>query len=90
MAPGHLVDRLTDAAGGIDLVHANDSRVAFGSGREGHANLGHGLVDPGWLCEVVAGAAAPVVVETPGGIEAQRADLAWLRTRLHVPATPVP
>jgi deoxyribonuclease-4 len=30
----------------------------------------------------VRAAAAPVVCETPGGVEGQAADIAWLRARL--------
>ncbi len=33
---------------------------------------------------VVAAAGAPVVCETPGGLEGQREDIAWLRE--HLPA----
>ena len=39
-------------------------------------------VDPDALVAVVREAGAPVVVETPGGVDGQAADLVWLRTRL--------
>jgi deoxyribonuclease-4 len=68
--------------GRIDLVHCNDSRDEFDSGADRHTNLGSGLIDPEELAEVVRSAAAPVVVETPGGLEGQSADLDWLRGRL--------
>jgi deoxyribonuclease-4 len=74
--------RLLDALGRIDLLHVNDSRDEAGSGRDRHANLGHGRIDPDLLVAVVAAAAAPVVVETPGEAEDHAADLAWLRERL--------
>ena len=77
-----LVDRVRAITGRIDLVHANDSRDAAGSGADRHANLGEGEVDPEALVAVVREAGAPVVVETPGGREGQGADLAWLRARL--------
>ncbi|MGH3326835.1 MAG: deoxyribonuclease IV [Streptomycetales bacterium] len=77
-----IVDRIKALTGRIDLVHANDSKDAFGSGRDRHDNLGHGHVDPGQLVDVVAAAGAPVVCETPGGAEGQRRDIAWLRERL--------
>lgn len=76
------VARLIDAVGRIDLVHANDSRDDPGSGRDRHANLGAGSIDPDALVTAIALAAAPVVVETPGGADAQAADIAWLRARL--------
>lgn len=76
------VDRVKAITGRIDLVHANDSRDPFDSGRDRHANLGHGTIDPDLLVAVVRSAGAPVVVETPGGTEGQAADIAFLRARL--------
>jgi deoxyribonuclease IV len=77
-----LVDRVRAITGRIDLVHCNDSRDDFGSGRDRHANLGSGRIDPDLLVAVVAAAEAPVVVETGGGAAGQGADLAFLRDRL--------
>ncbi|WP_166135121.1 deoxyribonuclease IV [Nocardioides ochotonae] len=68
--------------GRIDLVHANDSRDDFGSGADRHANFGAGRIDPELLAAVVREAAAPVVCETPGPVDAHVADFAWLRERL--------
>jgi deoxyribonuclease IV len=73
--------RLRDLAGRIDLVHCNDSKDEPGSGRDRHANLGAGRIDPDLLVAVVEVAAAPVVVETPGEAADQAADIAWLRAR---------
>ncbi len=77
-----LVERIRAITGRIDLVHANDSRDAFDSGADRHANLGAGTCDPDGLIDVVGAAGAPVVVETPGGAAGQGADIAWLRDRL--------
>jgi deoxyribonuclease IV len=74
-----LVDRVKAITGRVDLVHANDSRDAFDSGADRHANLGEGEIDTGALTEVVRTAGVPVVVETPGGREGQGADIAWLK-----------
>lgn len=74
-----LVDRILAITGRIDLVHANDSRDAFDSGADRHTNFGSGNCDPEGVAEIVATADAPVVVETPGGVEGQSADLEWLR-----------
>jgi deoxyribonuclease-4 len=82
---GQLVDvvaRVQAITGRIDLVHCNDSRDAFGSGADRHANLGAGQIDPAVLVAVVAAAGAPVVVETPGGAQGQAADIAFLREHL--------
>lgn len=77
-----VVERVKAITGRIDLVHCNDSRDAFASGADRHANLGAGSIDPAVLVAVVAAAGAPVVVETPGGIDGQSADIAYLRSQL--------
>ena len=41
-----LVERVMAITGRIDLVHANDSRDAFDSGADRHANFGEGEIDP--------------------------------------------
>src|SRR5215470_8382825 len=40
------VDRVKAITGRIDLVHCNNSRDEFGSGRDRHANIGTGTIDP--------------------------------------------
>lgn len=77
-----LVERVRAVTGRIDLVHANDSRDAFNSGADRHANLGQGTLPPEDLGAVLREAGAPVVVETPGGAEEHRADIAWVRAQL--------
>ena len=77
-----VVDRVKAITGRIDLVHANDSRDAFDSGADRHANFGSGSIDGDDIVAVVAAAGAPVVVETPGGAAGQGADIAFLRERL--------
>ena len=77
-----LVEKVMGITGRIDLIHGNDSRDAFDSGADRHANFGQGQCDPEGIVEVVKLSQAPVVVETPGGAEAQTADIAWLRERL--------
>ena len=76
-----IVDRVKAITGRIDLIHANDSRDAFDSGRDRHDNLGNGKIDPELVVAVVRAAGAPVIVETPGGVEGQSADMALLRER---------
>ena len=77
-----VVDRVRAITGRIDLVHCNDSRDEFDSGADRHTNLGSGLIDPEELAAVLRSAQAPVVVETPGGVEGQTADLEWVRQQL--------
>lgn len=74
-----LVDRVLAITGRIDLVHGNDSRDAFNSGADRHANLGQGQVDPEGLLEVVRRAKAPVVLETPGDAEVHREEIEWMQ-----------
>ena len=77
-----VVEKVRAITGRIDLVHANDSRDAFDSGADRHANFGQGQIEPEELAGVVREAGAPVVIETPGGPEEHRADFDWLRERL--------
>ncbi len=66
----------------IALVHGNDSRDEFGSHRDRHANFGEGLIPPDLLLGMIREASAPIIVETPGGSEGQKADIAYLRANL--------
>lgn len=77
--PG-IAERVRAITGRIDLVHLNNSRDAFGSSRDRHANLNSGEIDPDALVEVCRTAGAPVVLETPG--DGQAEDIAFLRERL--------
>jgi deoxyribonuclease IV len=77
-----IVERVLAITGRIDLVHANDSRDAFDSGADRHANFGAGEIKTDEIVEVVRVAKAPVVVETPGGSDGQGADIAYLRDHL--------
>jgi deoxyribonuclease-4 len=75
----NIVDRVKSITGRIDLIHANDSKDDFDSGRDRHDNLGNGKIDPALVVAVIRAAGAPVIVETPGGAEGQSADIALLR-----------
>ena len=77
-----IVGRVSEATGGIDLVHCNDSRDPFDSRRDRHANLGDGEIPTDLLLTVLEEAEAPLIVETPGEPEDQAADLRWLREHL--------
>jgi deoxyribonuclease-4 len=73
-----MVDRVKAITGRIDLVHCNNSRDEFNSGRDRHAPVESGTIDPEQLLGVVRAAGAPVVSETPD----PAADIRWLRQRL--------
>ncbi|GAB1688420.1 deoxyribonuclease IV [Krasilnikovia sp. M28-CT-15] len=76
-----IVDRVKAITGRIDLIHANDSKDPFDSGRDRHDNLGNGKIGPDLVVAVIRAAGAPVIVETPGGAAGQSADIALLRER---------
>jgi len=76
------VDRIKAITGRIDLVHCNNSRDEFGSGRDRHANIAAGTIDPALLLGVVRGAGAPVICETPDEDGGLAADVSWLKHHL--------
>jgi deoxyribonuclease-4 len=71
------VERIIGITGRIDLVHCNDSKDDAGSGRDRHANLGTGSIDPELLVAVVTAAGAPVICETAD--EGRKDDIAFLK-----------
>jgi deoxyribonuclease-4 len=75
-------DRIKAITGRIDLVHCNNSRDEFGSGRDRHANIGTGTIDPALLLGVVRAAGAPVICETPDENGGLAADISWLKQNL--------
>lgn len=88
------VDAVVRAVGAdrLRLVHANDSKDPLGSGRDRHTNLGTGTigVEPfGALMRHPAVRGVPVVVETPGDVDAHVRDLALLK-QLREPAVDGP
>src|SRR5579859_4912288 len=78
------VDRAKAITGRIDLVHCNNSRDEFGSGRDRHANIAAGTIDPVLLLGVVRAAGAPAICETPDEDGGLAADISWLKQ--HLPA----
>ncbi|NUR81361.1 MAG: deoxyribonuclease IV [Dermatophilaceae bacterium] len=79
---GTVVDEVRAITGRIDLVHANDSRDEFDSGADRHTNFGSGHIAGDALAGVIRAAKAPVVCETPGGLEGQTSDITWLRSQV--------
>jgi deoxyribonuclease-4 len=73
-----IVDRVKAITGRIDLVHCNNSRDEQGSGRDRHAPIPDGTIDPALLLDVIRASGAPIVCETPD----PGSDIAWLRGRL--------
>jgi deoxyribonuclease IV len=77
-----VAERAVAITGGIDLLHANDSRDAAGSGADRHANLGSGEIGADVLRAMIAAAGSPAIVETPGPDDALRADIDFVRAAL--------
>jgi deoxyribonuclease-4 len=77
-----VVEKVLSVTGRIDLVHANGSRDAFGSGADRHSNFEQGEINPADIVAVVTAAGAPVVVETPNSDHGQKADIDYLRAHL--------
>jgi deoxyribonuclease-4 len=77
-----VVDRIKAITGRIDLVHCNNSRDEFGSGRDRHANIATGTIDPALLLGVVRAAGAPAICETPDEDGSLAADVSWLKQNL--------
>jgi len=73
-----VVGQIKAITGRIDLVHCNNSRDEFGSGRDRHAGLESGEIDPAQLVDVVRLAGSTAICETPDAA----ADVRWLRAKL--------
>lgn len=86
-APGRWVQRFAAAAGRIDVVHVNDSKVPAGAGRDLHQNLGDGEMGDVLAAMLRAAAdagATAFVAETPGRADGQRRDIRTIRTVLQL------
>jgi deoxyribonuclease-4 len=72
-----------DLESSVDVIAAIAGGVAeAGSHRDRHANFGEGFIPEDLLIGVIKEADTDVIVETPGLVEGQSADIAWLRERL--------
>jgi deoxyribonuclease IV len=79
------LNALVRAVGGgrLGLIHANDSKDQLGSGRDRHTNIGSGQLGVEPFAELFRHPATrnvPVVVETPGDVDAHVRDLTTLKT----------
>ncbi len=75
-----IVERTRAITGRVDLVHANSSRDAAGSGADRHANYDSGTIDPEVIAAACREAGCDVIVETP--MDGIAADVAYLRAAL--------
>ena len=79
------IERALAITGGIELLHANDSRDPPGTGADRHERLGEGQIEPGALRTMIraaAAAGAAIVVETPGPHAGLRDDIDFVRDAL--------
>ena len=77
-----VVELIIGVTGKIDLVHCNDSKDDFGSGRDRHTNLGTGKIPPDAMRHMLQAADAPVICETPGSVDDVARDLEFVRSAL--------
>jgi deoxyribonuclease-4 len=66
----------------LKLVHANDSKDPLGSGRDRHTNIGSGTIGVAPFAELFrhpATRGVPVIVETPGDVDAHIRDITTLK-----------
>jgi deoxyribonuclease-4 len=75
-----IVERVRGITGRVDLVHANSSRDAAGSGADRHANYDSGTIDPELILAACRDAGCDVIVETP--MEDIGVDVAYLQKGL--------
>ena len=75
-----IVERVRAITGRVDLVHANSSRDAAGSGADRHANYDVGTIDPELILAACREAGCDVIVETP--IDGIAGDVEYLRKAL--------
>jgi deoxyribonuclease-4 len=75
-----IVDRVRAVTGRVDLVHANSSRDAAGSGADRHANYDSGTIDPELVAAACRDAGCDVIVETP--FDGIAADVEYLQKSL--------
>lgn len=78
----NAVSIISSLAGGVTLVHANDSRDEAGSNRDRHANFGSGQIPADLVPHIIREAGVTAIVETPNDDDGQAADIAWLRGQL--------
>mgnify|MGYP002136121363 CR=1 FL=1 len=81
IAMADVAEKIIGITGGIDLVHCNDSRDEFDSGRDRHANIGQGNIALDDILHCLTVANAPVILETP--TEGVVDDLALLNSSLN-------
>jgi deoxyribonuclease-4 len=79
-----VIERVISFAGKIDLLHANDSKDAAGSGRDRHCTLGTGEIDAEHLRHMIKAANAPVICENkqPQPGEVMQSDIGFVREAL--------
>ena len=75
-----IIERVRAITGRVDLVHANSSRDAAGSGADRHANYDSGTIDPELIVAACRDAGSDVIVETP--MENIAADVEYLKKAL--------
>lgn len=86
--PAGWVKAVATAAGGLDVLHVNDSRAPAGGGRDLHAPVGEGEIPHEVMVAMVRAAADEgahsAILETPGDLVSKRDEIARVRAMLDV------
>ena len=84
--PVGWVKTFAEAAGGIAVLHVNDSKAPAGGGRDLHTNVGAGEIPAEVMEAMVVTAAgcgaACAILETPGGLDTKATDMDAVRAML--------
>lgn len=84
--PVGWVKAFATAAGGVDVLHVNDSRAPAGGGRDLHARVGDGEIPREVMVAMVRTAAElgahSAILETPGTLVSKRDEIAMVRAML--------
>ena len=77
---------MTSRHSGLNLSFSDQvcgKKDGFESSRDRHENLGKGQIPKAELEYVIKNCKTDIVVETPGGLEAQKKDIAWIKRRMN-------
>jgi deoxyribonuclease-4 len=77
-----LAEEILNITGRIDLIHGNGTLSGFGSGRDKHSSLYNSLFPAEAIADLGKATGAPIILETPSGLEGQITELNMLRKEL--------
>lgn len=82
-----LAESILEITGRIDLIHGNGTLAGFDSGRDKHSSLYDSVIPVGDIAQLGRTSGAPIILETPSGLDGQIVELDMLRTELGIKVT---